>query len=224
MNDDLMLQKRVTDELDWEPSVDVAHIGVTAKNGVVTLTGFVETYAARAAAEAAAGRVKGVTAIAQEIEVRFPDSKTADDEIAERAVRILEWDVEVPEGPIRIRISHGRVTITGSVGQYFQRKTAENAIKRLSGVRSISNEIEVAPAIMSQPTASAIRARIDEALRRRADVEANSIDIAVDRGKVALTGTVRSWSERGIIRHAAAWTPGVKEVDDRLHVQPLPDK
>ena len=147
MSDDLALQARVMEELAWDPAVDPAQIGVAARHGVVTLSGIVESFAAKAAAERAAGRVRGVRAIATEIEVRLPaDHHRADAEIAERALRLLEWDVEVPHERIRLRVEHGLVTLTGEVGYHFQRAAAEADLRRLGGVRGVTNLIRVVPA------------------------------------------------------------------------------
>ncbi|HVY14103.1 MAG TPA: BON domain-containing protein [Rhodopila sp.] len=220
MINDSILQRLVVDELNWEPSVNAAHIGVVVKNGVVTLTGFVDSYAARAAAEDAAGRVKGVAAIAQEIEVRLPNAqKRADDEIAERALRVLTWDVAVPDEGIHVKVSHGVVTLSGTVEHYFQRTAAENAIKRLSGVKFISNQIGVVPKVVVPVTPGSIRNQIDAALRRRADIEANNINIVVDQGKVTLMGTTHSWLEKSTINDAVWGAPGVVEVEDRMTVR-----
>ncbi len=221
MPDDLSLQSMVMDELAWEPSVDAAHIGVSAKNGVVTLSGFVDSYAARAAAEHAAGRVRGVNAIAQEIEVRLPnDQKHADDEIAERAVRILGWDIEVPAKDIHVKVSHGVVTLTGDVAHYFQRIAAENAVRRLGGVRGVQNMLTVSHPAGASSKPDVVRKKIEDALHRSADLEAAHIDISVDNGTVTLKGRVKSWFERGVVRSAAWAAPGVTEIRDQLTVQP----
>jgi osmotically-inducible protein OsmY len=221
MPDDLTLQTMVMDELALEPSVDAAHIGVAVKNGVVTLSGFVDSYIAKAAAEHAASRVHGVKAIAEEIEVRLPnDQKHADDEIAERAVRILEWDVEVPENRIHVTVSHGIVTLTGEVDHYFQRTAAENDVRRLGGVRNVVNMLTVRRAGASATRPDVVRQKIEDALRRSADVEASQIAINVDGGKVTLSGQVRSWFERGLVRNAAWAAPGVIEIRDQLTIQP----
>ncbi|HBK08688.1 MAG TPA: ornithine aminotransferase [Acetobacteraceae bacterium] len=220
MPDDITLQAMVMDELAWEPSVDAAHIGVSVKNGVVTLSGFVDNYAAKAAAEQAVGRVRGVKAIAEEIEVRLPHhQQRADDEIAERAVRILGWDIEVPAGRIHITVAHGEVTLTGEVDHYFQRHAAENAVRRLSGVRSVINLLTVSHRAGAAPQSRMIRQKIEEALRRSANIDASGIEIGVDGGTITLKGHVRSWSERGAVRHAAWAAPGVHEVRDQLAIQ-----
>jgi len=221
MPDDSTLRAMVTAELEWEPSLDAAHIGVTARNGVVTLSGFVDSYAAKMAAERAAARVQGVTAVAEEIEVRLPShQKHADDEIAERAVRILAWDVEVPHERIQLKVEHGIVTLTGDVGYQFQRVAAEAAVRRLGGTRGVMNLIRVLPAAGPPTDPDIVQQRIENALRRNAEVEASRIDVSVDGGKVTLRGQVQTWFERSVAEHAAWGAPGVTEVKDELRVQP----
>jgi osmotically-inducible protein OsmY len=221
MPDDLTLQTMVMDELAWEPSIDAAHIGVAVKNGVVSLSGFVNSYAERAAVEQATRRVHGVKAIAEEVEVRLPDDqKRADDEIAERAVHILAWDIEVPENRIHVKVSRGIVTLTGNVDHYFQRTAAENDVRRLGGVRGVINLLAVHPAGGSLIQPDVIRDKIEDALRRSADVEASNIEVKVDGGRITLNGHVRSWFERGVVRNAAWAAPGVSEVRDQLTIQP----
>lgn len=221
MPDDLTLQTMVMDELAWEPSIDAAHIGVAVKNGVVTLSGFVDSYIAQAAVEHAASRVHGVKAIAEEIEVRLPDDqKHADDEIADRAVRLLTWDIEVPEKRIHVKVSHGIVTLTGEVDHYFQRSSAESDVKRLGGVRGVTNLVTVHREAGSLLQPSVVRNKIEDALRRSADVEASHIEVNVDGGKITLSGHVKSWFERGVVRNAAWAAPGVTEVRDQLVIQP----
>jgi osmotically-inducible protein OsmY len=221
MPDDLTLQAMVMDELIWEPSIDAAHIGVSVNNGVVTLSGFVDSYLAAAAAEHAASRVHGVKAIAEEIEVRLPnDQKHADDEIAQRAVRILSWDIEVPEKLIQVKVSHGIVTLSGEVPYYFQKTAAESDVRRLGGVRGVISQLTVHHGVGSLTEPDVVRHKIEDALRRSADVEASHIGINVDGGKVTLSGHVRSWFERGVVRNAAWAAPGVTEVRDQLAIQP----
>jgi osmotically-inducible protein OsmY len=221
MPDDLTLQTMVMDELAWEPSIDAAHIGVAVKNGVVTLSGFVDSYVAQAAVEHAASRVHGVKAIAEEIEVRLPDDqKHGDDEIADRAVRLLTWDIEVPEKRIHVKVSHGIVTLTGDVDHYFQRGAAENDVRRLGGVRGVVNLVTVNRSADSLLHPDVVRDKIEDALRRSADVEASHIGVSVDGGKITLSGHVRSWFERGVVRNAAWAAPGVTEVRDQLAIQP----
>ncbi|HUC17398.1 MAG TPA: BON domain-containing protein [Acetobacteraceae bacterium] len=215
VNDDLLLQQRVLDELEFEPSVEAAHIGVAAHNGVVTLAGHVSSYTEKFAAERAARRVRGVKAVAMELEVRLPDDrKLADDEIAERALRILNWDVSVPAERIGVRVERGIVTLTGEVAWQFQRGAAEHDIHKLSGVRAVINNITVAPQVQAED----VRAKIRAALERSAEVEACNVGVAVAGGKVTLTGRVGDWKEREEIVRAAWAAPGVTEVFDELVV------
>ena len=144
---DIQLRQNVLDELEFEPSIDAAHIGVTVDDGVVTLTGHLSSYAEKIAAEEAVRRVKGVRAIAEEIEVRYPGQKqTSDDEIAKRALNILQWDTFLPHENIRLTVHKGLVTLTGEVQWYFQKSGAEKAIRKLSGVTGVVNDITVKPA------------------------------------------------------------------------------
>jgi osmotically-inducible protein OsmY len=212
---DLQLQQNVVDELDFEPRVDSAHIGVAVTGGVVTLSGHVASYVEKLAAEAATRRVKGVRAIADEIEVRYPfEKKTADDEIAKRALDILNWDATVPPGAVIVTVRDGLVTLSGEVEWKYQKSAAEGQIRKLSGVNAIINNIKIKPRV--QP--SDIQQRIENALRRNAEVEAHAVRVVVqDGGKVTLEGTVHDWQEREAIQNAAWSAPGVVSVKDHLN-------
>ncbi|HET6377279.1 MAG TPA: BON domain-containing protein [Methylocella sp.] len=211
--DDKVLRQFVIDELDFEPSIDAANIGVSVEDGVVTLTGHVSSYAEKIAVERAVRRVKGVKAIAEEIEVRYPDqSKRSDDEIAHRAVNILRWSVQVPADSIQVKVEKGWITLTGEVPWQYQRLAAESAVRKLSGVIGVTNLIEIKP----QVEASDIREKILESLKRNAELEADSIRIIVDKDKVTLEGKVKAWYERELVERAAWSAPGVKSVEDRL--------
>src|SRR5687767_14161916 len=141
---DKTLRQIVIDELDFEPRIDAAHIGVTAEGGVITLTGHVGSYAEKIAAEEAVRRVKGVKAIAEEIEVRYPFAKkTADDEIAKRAVHILEWDSSIPKNRVEIKVQRGWITLSGEVDWYFQKQAAEHAVRKLTGIVGVNNMISI---------------------------------------------------------------------------------
>lgn len=220
MPDDQSLRAAVMAELAWEPSVDAAHIGVTARDGIVTLSGFVDSFAAKAAAERAASRVRGVRAIAEEIEVRLSNhQKRADDEIAERVLRILAWDVEVPEERITVKVEHGVVTLTGDVGFQFQRAAAEAAVRRLGGVRGVVNLIHLTPAGAPAADPDLVREKIEAALRRSAELEADGVQVDVQDGRVRLSGRVRTWWERNVAESAAWSAPGVTQVSDELTVE-----
>jgi osmotically-inducible protein OsmY len=213
---DLELRQDVLDELEFEPSVNAAHIGVTANKGVVTLTGFVTSYAEKAAAERAARRVKGVRAIAQEIEVRLAsDTKHADDEVAARAIEILKWQVGFPADRIKVKVEKGIVTLTGEVDWQFQKADAEYAVHKLTGVIHVANQIRVS----SPVHASEIKEKIQKALQRSADLEASRITVQTEGGRVVLSGKVRAWYERDLAERAAWSAPGVTEVQDRLTIE-----
>jgi osmotically-inducible protein OsmY len=215
MNDDLKLQQRVIDALEFEPSVNAAHIGVSVERGVATLSGHVASFAEKFAAERTARQVKGVKAVAQELAVRLAsDKKLSDDEIAERAVRILQWDVSVPQERIGVKVEHGIVTLSGEVDWQFQRAEAEFDVRKLSGVVSVINDIIVAAKV--RPTD--IHDKILAALERNAEVEASRIAVAVAGGKVTLTGKVYAWTEREAAERAAWSVPGVTQVDDRIEL------
>jgi osmotically-inducible protein OsmY len=215
MTNETQLRDSVLKELAFEPSVDAVHVGVSVENGIVSLTGHVATYAEKLAAEAAARRVRGVRGIAEEIEVRFAsDKKSADDQIAKRAIDIIDWDVTVPDGAIVVKVERGWVTLTGEVEWQYQRKAAEDDVRRLTGVKGVINQIKLKPCV----TSSDVEHRIEDALRRQAEVEANGIRISVDAGKVRLDGTVQSWHERGVVQHAAWSVPGVRSVEDHLKI------
>lgn len=215
MSDELKLQQRVIDELEFEPRVNAAHIGVSVRKDVVTLTGHVESYAEKFAAERAARRVKGVKAVAEEIEVHLPsDKKTGDDEIAARAVRMLAWDVAVPLTGIQVKVEHGVVTLAGEVDWGYQRAEAEYDVRKLSGVKAVLNNIGVRP----QANSSDVRAQIRAAFERSADLEASGITVAVTDGKVILSGKVRNWIEREEAARAAWSAPGVTAVEDNIQI------
>ena len=213
--DDLSLRQDVIDELQFEPSVDAANIGVSVENGVVTLSGHVGSYAEKLAAESATRRVRGVRAIAEEIEVRYAGRKMhADDEIASRALDISEWGTALPTGAIDVRVQHGWVTLSGEVPWHFQRMAAENAVKKLGGVTGVSNLLTIRPSALIAD----IKGRIEGALRRNAEVEANRIRVDVTEGRVALEGAVHAWSERSAAERAVWSVPGVVTVENRLTI------
>jgi len=213
MSDDMQLQQWVSDELAFEPKVDAAHIGVSVHNGVVTLSGRVNSYAEKFAAEEAARRIKGVTAVAQELEVHLPsDKKTDDAEIAERLVRMFHWDTLVPHDRIKVKVERGYVTLSGEVEWHYQRTEAEADARKLGGVKTVINDIHVRPVLKSENVAARIRA----ALERNASTEADRVSVDVTGTKVTLTGKVNAWTERETIERAAWSVPGVTEVDDRI--------
>jgi len=209
------LRQLVIDELEFEPAIDASNIGVAAKDGVVTLSGFVSSYAEKMTAERAVRRVKGVHAIAQEIEIRYStDKKINDDEIALRCVNIIKWDTTLPDDKIKVKVERGWVTLSGEVPWHFQRMAAESGVRKISGVTGITNLIS----IKAHVQASDIKKRIEEALKRSAEVEANSIRVVVTDSSVRLEGKVHDWREREIVEKAAWSVPGVMTVDDRMTV------
>jgi osmotically-inducible protein OsmY len=212
---DLELKKSVESELNWEPSVNAAEIGVAVKDGVVTLTGRVESYWEKIAAERAATRVSGVKAIANELEIRLPtSSERTDEDIAQAAVRALDWYISVPSDRIKVKVSKGWVTLEGSVDWQYQKTAAEEAVRNLIGVKGVLNHIEVKPQVSKVEVKSAIEA----ALRRSAEVDANRITVETAGDKVILRGTVRSWFEREEAERAAWRSPGVRHVDNRITI------
>jgi osmotically-inducible protein OsmY len=214
MTDDKQLKQAVLDELNWEPAVDAAHIGVTARNGVVTLTGHVGKYAEKSAAEAAVKRVKGVSALAEELEVRLSLEARRDDEaIASAAADRLKWNTLIPNGSVRVKVDKGWVTLTGDVPGHYQRDAAVTDIASLWGVIGVSNQVTV------KPTASAadVRQDITTALHR-SWYEPMNIDVAVHGGAVTLTGTVNGWSERAQAGTTAWAAPGITSVVNNIHV------
>jgi osmotically-inducible protein OsmY len=217
MISDLQLRQDVLEELDFEPAVDAAHIGVAVHTGVVSLSGFVASYAEKLAAEHAVRRVKGVRAIAEEVEVRLPsDKKTADDEIARRAIDILRWWVGVPAERIGVTVEKGIVTLTGDVDAAFQKADAKAAIHKLSGVVGITNLIRVG----SPVDVGAVRQKIEKALQRSAQLDAARITVETTGGRVVLRGKVSAWHERNLAEEAAWAAPGVTTVDNRIQIEP----
>ncbi|MGN6578570.1 MAG: BON domain-containing protein [Bordetella sp.] len=216
MKRDEELRQLVIDELEFEPSVDASRIGIAVGDGIVTLSGHVPTYDQKCAAERAALRVKGIRGIAQEIHVMYPGTpQTADDQIAKRALDIIAWNVAIPQGAVQVKVQDGWVTLTGSVPWQFQRDAAMSSVRRLSGVRGVNNQIDITPHVH----AADVKATIQAALHRNADVDAAAIRVDVDgNNKITLNGNVKSWAGRAAAERAAWSIAGVKSVDDRLSV------
>ena len=212
---DRTLKQAVEDELEWEPSINAEHIGVTAEDGVVTLTGHVGSYAEKFTAEKAVRRVKGVRAIAQEIEIRFPnDKKTSDDQIAKRALDIISWDSTIPKDKVQVRVQDGFVTLSGQVDWRYQRTDAEYAVRKLAGIKGLFNDIQVKPKVQ----AIDVKQRIENALKRNADLEASSIKVSVLNGRVTLDGKVKALYERDLAERTAWSAPGVVSVEDHISI------
>lgn len=212
---DLLLRDHVAEQLAWDSQVDASEIGVAAHAGAVTLTGFVGSYAGKLAAERAAKRVRGVRAVANDVNVRLRLPRT-DPEIAADIVRALALRVTLPEA-VQAAVHHGHVTLTGTVSCLFQKAVAEKALRHIPGVVGIVNRISVA----SDGTTRDVKRHIVSALHRDADVDARGIRVTSSGGVVVLTGTVCSWRERESAERAAAHAPGVTAVDNQLTVAPL---
>ncbi len=217
MTIDRELQERVLKALEFEPGVDAAKIGVTAHAGVVTLTGTVATSFEKWTAERTASHVFGVRALANDIEV-LPTHATrrSDTAIAEAAANALNWDAAVPPASVQVTVRDGWVTLTGDVAWRYQRDAAEFTVRRLYGVRGITNTIAVKPRVHSAD----VKAKIESAFKRSAEIEAKHIHVEAHDGRVVLTGAVRSLSERRLAEQAAWSAAGVNLVDDRLAVSP----
>lgn len=215
MSFDSELKKAVLDELGWEPSVNAAHIGVTANAGVVTLTGHVENFAHKINAEKAASRVKGVKAVAEEIEVRLPSEiKRGDEDIAAAAVERLSWNSTIPSDAVQVKVSKGWVTLTGTVAWHFEKDAAEYDIRTLSGVIGVSNEILVRPTV----NASNVKDEIEHALHRSWYYDPNTITVSASGGKITLTGKVSTWNARRLAGSTAWSAPGAISVENDIRV------
>jgi osmotically-inducible protein OsmY len=215
MKTDSQLQQDVMDELQWEPRVDHPNIGVAAKDGVVTLSGFVSSYAAKIAAEKATRRVKGVRGLAEEIEVRFAsDPKTSDTEIAKRIADMYDWSVTIPKNKVAVKVEHGWVTLTGTVDYHFHRQSAKDLASRINGVKGVTNLVEV----KSSPSPTDVKDRIMAAFKRNADLDASTITVVAEGNTVKLGGKVHAWYERQIAERAAWAAPGVNRIEDNIAV------
>jgi osmotically-inducible protein OsmY len=198
-------------ELRWDPSVPATEIGVLVKDGVVTLTGTVDTYMKKWRAEEVAHRVTGVIAVANEIQVRSIGERT-DSDIAAAAVHALTWNSTIPQGKVHVTVDKGWITLKGDVEWQYQRQEAERAVRRLLGVKGVSNLITVKPAA----SPSDLKRKIQDALVRNAQIDADGITVEVEGSKTILKGKVRSWAEREEAERVAWLAPGITSVDNRI--------
>lgn len=213
---DVDIQRNVLKELQWDPRINRADVGVQVKHGVVALVGVIDSYAKKEAACEAAHRVPGVLDVANDLEVRIPALGMKSDADIARAVRhALVWDVFVPDEQIKSTIMNGWVTLEGQVDHAFQREDAKHVVERLNGVSGVTNRLTVKA---SPVDAAKIRSSIAGALKRQTEREADRIEIHVDGGVVTLAGTVRSWSEKKAVERTASFAPGVSAVQNKLVV------
>jgi VCBS repeat-containing protein len=217
MKSDSELKRDVENELKWEPSVNEAHIGVAVENGIVTLAGHVPYYAEKYGAEKAAKRVYGVKAVADELDVKLPgSSKRTDADVAQACLSALKFNYSVPNEKIKVVVDNGRVTLEGEVEWQYQREAAMNAVRYLTGVTSVSDNITV----KARVSPSDVKNKIEAAFKRSAEVDARRVSVEAHDGTVVLHGNVRSWAEREEAQRAAWAAPGVTAVNNQITVTP----
>ena len=211
---DHRIRDAVTQQFEWDPFVDATAIGVTARDGVVTLTGFVDSVAGKLTAERLAKSVRGVRAVANDLDVRVLVERT-DPELAADAVRAMDLRGTIPS-TVQVTVHAGHITLTGRVNRVVQKMDAESAVRRIKGVRGVHNHITVA----GQAVGDDVRHRITTALHRTADIDARHLFVNVEGSVATLKGTVTTWSQRGAAERAAAGAPGITQVDNEIIVEP----
>lgn len=217
MRSDSDIKRDVEDELRWDPDIDATDIAVSVNNGVVTLTGFVRSYMQRYQAETDAKRVAGAIGVVNDIEVRLPGiDERPDPEIARDAIAQIKSELPYSWEKIKVIVKKGWLTLEGDVEWNYQRERAQEAVRRVRGVRGVTNSIEVKPRVAP----SEIRRKIEDALRRAAELDASRITVETNGNEVILRGTVRSWAERQDAERAAWAAPGVAKVDNRIIISP----
>jgi osmotically-inducible protein OsmY len=217
MKTDVELRHDVLEELEWEPSVDAAEIGVTARDGIVTLAGAVKSYSEKMTAERVTKRVQGVKAIANDIEVRLPGTaERTDSDIARAAVDALRWKTLVPDDRIKILVNKGWVTLEGDLDWQYQKQAVFEAVHHLVGVKGVTNLIALNPRV----SATEVKSRIEAAFRRSAELDAQKVRVEARDGKVTLRGDVPTWSERQKAERTAWSAPGVTQVENLIAVTP----
>jgi osmotically-inducible protein OsmY len=217
MRKDAEIERDVKEELGWQPDLDATDIAVSVKDGVVALTGFVRSYTDKYEAENAAKRVAGVVAIANDLEVRLPAvDERPDPEIARDAAAAIKSQLPISSEHIKVVVKNGWVTLEGTVEWQYQRTTAETAVRRIKGVKGVTNAILLKP--RAEP--SEIKKKIQDAFKRNAEIDANRITVEANGSEVILKGAVRSWVEREEAERAAWAAPGVTKVEDRIVVSP----
>ena len=220
MKTDAELQQHVMDELKWEPTIHAAEIGVAVKDGVVTLSGSVDSYGKKWAADRAAKRVFGVKAVIEEIKVTLAGSyKRADKDIAKSATDVLEWNILVPSNRVKVMVQDGWITLSGDVGWYYQKQHAEDVVRHLIGVVGVTNSITIKPPVPAVK-ALEVKNRIEDALKRNARLllAAQKIQVECSGSKVILRGTVGSWADHDEAAYAAWSAPGVSEVENKIEI------